>query len=149
MQLHDLTPKTARTRKQRVGRGGARGKTAGRGTKGQNARAGTSKRPEERDLIKKLPKLRGHGINRGRTVNTEREKPQGVTLAALEQTFSAGATVTPRTLTEQGLVRRFRGRTPQVKLLATGTLTKALTVEGCAATAGARSQIEAAGGSVA
>jgi len=44
-----------------VGRGGKRGKTAGRGTKGQNARAGRKKRPELRDIIKKLPKRRGYG----------------------------------------------------------------------------------------
>ena len=44
-----------------VGRGGKRGKTSGRGTKGQNARAGRKKRPEMRDFIKRIPKLRGRG----------------------------------------------------------------------------------------
>lgn len=44
-----------------MGRGGTRGKTAGRGTKGQNARAGRKKRPELRDFIKHVPKLRGRG----------------------------------------------------------------------------------------
>ena len=44
-----------------MGRGGTRGKTAGRGTKGQNARAGRKKRPELRDIIKRIPKLRGRG----------------------------------------------------------------------------------------
>lgn len=46
-----------------VGRGGKRGKTSGKGTKGQNARAGRKKRPEIRDFIKRFPKLRGRGKN--------------------------------------------------------------------------------------
>jgi large subunit ribosomal protein L15 len=63
MQLHNLQPKTKRKTSKQVGRGGTRGKTAGRGTKGQNARAGRKKRPELRDFIKRFPKLRGRGKN--------------------------------------------------------------------------------------
>jgi ribosomal protein L15 len=63
MQTHTLRPKTKRMRSAQVGRGGKRGKTAGRGTKGQNARAGRKKRPEIRDFIKRFPKLRGRGKN--------------------------------------------------------------------------------------
>lgn len=63
MQWHSIKPKTKRKRSARVGRGGKRGKTAGRGTKGQNARAGRKKRPELRDFIKRFPKLRGRGKN--------------------------------------------------------------------------------------
>ncbi len=61
MQLHNLQSRTKRIRSRQVGRGGRRGKTAGRGTKGQNARAGRKKRPEIRDIIKRIPKLRGRG----------------------------------------------------------------------------------------
>lgn len=61
MQFHNLQSKTKRIRKRQVGRGGRRGKTSGRGTKGQNARAGRKKRPEIRDIIKRIPKLRGRG----------------------------------------------------------------------------------------
>ena len=61
MQFHTLTSKTQRKRGRQVGRGGTRGKTAGRGTKGQNARSGRKKRPELRDVIKRVPKLRGRG----------------------------------------------------------------------------------------
>lgn len=61
MQFHNLRAKTKRKYAQQVGRGGARGKTSGRGTKGQNARAGHKKRPEMRDIIKRIPKLRGRG----------------------------------------------------------------------------------------
>lgn len=61
MQFHNLKRKTKRKKVQQVGRGGKRGKTSGRGTKGQNARAGRKKRPELRDIIKRIPKLRGRG----------------------------------------------------------------------------------------
>lgn len=61
MQFHNLKSKTKRKYPKQVGRGGTRGKTSGRGTKGQNARAGHKKRPELRDVIKRVPKLRGRG----------------------------------------------------------------------------------------
>jgi large subunit ribosomal protein L15 len=61
MQFHTLTRHTPRKKPKLVGRGGTRGKTSGRGTKGQNARAGRKKRPELRDFIKRVPKLRGRG----------------------------------------------------------------------------------------
>ena len=61
MQFHSLQSKTKRKKSRQVGRGGTRGKTSGRGTKGQNARAGRKKRPELRDTIKRIPKLRGRG----------------------------------------------------------------------------------------
>lgn len=63
MQWNTLKPRTKRMKSQQVGRGGKRGKTSGKGTKGQNARAGRKKRPELRDFIKRFPKLRGRGIN--------------------------------------------------------------------------------------
>lgn len=61
MQLHNLKKNSSRKKSRQVGRGGKRGKTSGRGTKGQNARAGRKKRPEMRDTIKRIPKLRGRG----------------------------------------------------------------------------------------
>lgn len=61
MQFHTLKRKTPNKKSRSVGRGGKRGKTSGRGTKGQNARAGRKKRPELRDFIKRIPKLRGRG----------------------------------------------------------------------------------------
>ena len=63
MQFHSLKRKTPNKKSKQVGRGGTRGKTSGRGTKGQNARAGRKKRPELRDFIKRVPKLRGRGKN--------------------------------------------------------------------------------------
>ena len=63
MQFHTLKRKTKNKKSRQVGRGGTRGKTSGRGTKGQNARAGRKKRPELRDIIKRVPKLRGRGVS--------------------------------------------------------------------------------------
>ena len=59
MQLHEIQPLHENRKEKRVGRGGKRGTTSGRGTKGQRARAGHRIRPAERDLIQRLPKLRG------------------------------------------------------------------------------------------
>ena len=53
MQLHELKRKTENKTPKRVGRGGIRGKTSGRGTKGQKARAGHSIRPDIREKTKK------------------------------------------------------------------------------------------------
>lgn len=148
MQLHELKPKTARRITKRIGRGGKRGKTSGRGHKGQKARTGNSTRPEMREQIKKLPKLRGHGKNRARTVNAERVRAIPVNLAVLEASFDAGATVDPRALIVRGLIRTESRKAPQVKILAQGALTKKLTIASCAVSAAARAKIEAAGGSV-
>ncbi|MCX6757840.1 MAG: uL15 family ribosomal protein [Candidatus Nomurabacteria bacterium] len=60
MQIHTLKRIHKNKKDRMVGRGGKHAKTSGRGTKGQSARAGNKKRPELRDIIKKLPKLRGY-----------------------------------------------------------------------------------------
>ena len=146
MQINTLKAATKRITSARVGRGGKRGKTSGRGTKGQNARAGHKNRPEVRDMLKKIPKRRGFGKNRSRTV-----KPQviytPVNLAKLETLFSAGDVVSPVSLMQKGLVSSKGGYILPVKILGTGTLTKALTIEGCEFSASAKSAVEAAGGS--
>ncbi len=64
MQIHELK-RTHKNKKDRlVGRGGKHAKTSGRGGKGQTARAGNKRRPELRDIIKKLPKNRGYNAAR-------------------------------------------------------------------------------------
>lgn len=148
MQLHALTPTHKNRKNPPVGRGGKRGKTSGRGGKGQTARAGHKIRPEMRDLIKKLPKRRGHGKNRARTVRTDRLVYAPVNVLALEARFSAGEVITPATLLSSGLVRREGGRVPAVKILGMGEITKAFTIKSCAVSASARRGIEKAGGSV-
>lgn len=149
MQLNTLIPRTKRSKPAPVGRGGKRGKTSGHGTKGQSARAGHKIRPEMRDFIKKLPKRRGHGKNRSRTVLTNRTKAAAVNLVALEAAFAAGETVSPATLLAKGLLRRVKGRAPEVKILGVlpeGGVTKALVIERCSLSAAAREAILKVGG---
>lgn len=60
MQIHQVKRRSPNRKAKLVGRGGRRGKTSGRGTKGQRARSGRKLRPEIRDIIKKIPKKRGY-----------------------------------------------------------------------------------------
>ena len=146
MQLNILSPLTKNKKNPPVGRGGKRGKTSGRGGKGQTARAGHKIRPEVRDLIKKLPKRRGYGKNRARTVRGNRIPVSVVNLSALETAYTEGETVSPSTLLAKGLVRRAKGRVPAVKILGTGALSKALVIKGCAVSKTACGALAAAGG---
>ncbi|MGH7141725.1 MAG: 50S ribosomal protein L15 [Minisyncoccia bacterium] len=143
MQLHNLQRNTPNKTAKRIGRGGARGKTSGRGTKGQKARAGHRIRPNVREELKKLPKLRGRGTHALRSLQP---RAAVVNLAVLERYFSVGEQVTPEVLAERRAVRSGRR---SIKILGGGELTKKLTVSGCAVSASAKNKIEAAGGSVA
>jgi large subunit ribosomal protein L15 len=146
MQWHTLKRTTKKTAARRVGRGGKRGKTAGRGMKGQKARAGRKLRPELRDLIKKVPKLRGHGKNRAQSVNDRKVRPVAVNLDIIELSYETGETVSPQTLVKKALVRSVRGKAPLVKILGTGTITKKVTVVSCEISKTAKDKIVAAGG---
>src|SRR5579863_293834 len=105
MQLNTLKRKNPYRKSKRVGRGRAsgKGKTAGRGTKGQNARAGHKKRPDVREKLKKLPKLRGYRFA------SIAAKPAVVNVSALEAMFSAGDVINPKILLERGVVGARRG----------------------------------------
>lgn len=148
MQLNTLSPRTKKRVPAPVGRGGKRGKTSGRGGKGQTARAGHKIRPEARDLIKKIPKRRGHGKNRALTVRTDRVVYAVVNIATLEQLFKSGEIVSPSTLHAKRLVRATKGRVPPVKILGVGELTKALVIRKCAVSASAKAAIEKVGGTI-
>jgi large subunit ribosomal protein L15 len=145
MQSHQLKQVHPNMKRMIVARGGKRGKTSGRGGKGQSARAGNKRRPEWRDIIKKLPKLRGRGVNQNKPVNDARFV---VNLSTLEAAFSANENVTPAIMVEKGIVLTLSGRTPTVKILGDGEVTKALKVAGCAMSDSAKVKIEKAGGSV-
>lgn len=116
MQFHNLKKNKANKKSQRVGRGGKRGKTSGRGTKGQNARAGRKKRPEMRDIIKKIPKLRGRGRN---FLKSRFEGNFVVKMDKIAKTFANGSIVSPQTLVETGLVNTKSGKIPYIKVLGT------------------------------
>ncbi len=125
MQIHELKIKSKSKKKKRIGRGGKRGTYSGRGVKGQNARSGSTPRPELRDTIKKYPKKRGYKFK------SIKKKPQIVNLEDLEKYFKIREEVTPKTLLEKGLIDKIKGRIPKVKILGNGKLTKNLVIKEC------------------
>lgn len=135
---------------RRVGRGqgSSRGKQSGRGGKGQTARAGHKIRPEMRDIIKKLPKRRGFGKNRGRTVNASRKDAIPVSLLRLSEVFENGAEITPKELKEKGVIRERGPLFPPIKIMGGIKIDKKFSFKGCTVSASARNAIEKAGGSV-
>lgn len=148
MQTNTLQPKTKRRHSRQIARGGKRGKTAGRGTKGQKARAGHRIYPEIRDLIRKYPKLRGHGKNRARGVNSEKAIAVTVNLSQINIAFKDGDKVNPKTLIQVGLVSNRSGLTPMVKILATGEIDKKVFISKCFTSDAAKEKVLKAGGEV-
>lgn len=144
MKLHELRPNEgSKKNRKRVGRGisAGQGKTAGRGTKGQNARAGggTSLWHQGGNLpfFRRLPFKRGF-------TPIDRVEYNEINLDQL-QGFGSKAQVTPETLVEARLVRD-----PQkpIVILGRGEVKVALTVKAHRVSSGAQAKIEAAGGSV-
>lgn len=145
MQLHTLKRVHKNKVSKTVGRGGTRGKTAGRGTKGQNARSGHKKRPEMRDFIKRIPKLRGRGKNSNTSIQT---KPFVVNLGRINNLFKDGDTVTPKALVALKAFNTDNGVTSVVKILGSGVFDKKLTFTGVFMSASAKAVVEKAGGTV-
>ncbi|HEY4496086.1 MAG TPA: uL15 family ribosomal protein [Candidatus Paceibacterota bacterium] len=145
MQFHNLKRIHSNKRSVSVGRGGRRGKTSGRGGKGQTARAGHKVRPEIRDMIKKLPKLRGRGKNINRSFE---KKPVVFDINFLEKKFAEGEIINPTTLVAKNLLKTVNGRLPGVKILGNGQLSKKLVIENCLFSQNAKIAIEKVGGSV-
>ena len=142
MKLHDLSPAAGSSKeRKRIGRGPAsgQGKTAGKGHKGQKARAGRGMRAGfeggQMPLQRRIPK-RGF-------VNIFAKEIATVNVAAINDKFEDGATVTIGALVESGLVKK---TLDGVKVLGQGELTKKLTVQANAFSASAKAKIEAAGG---
>lgn len=148
MQTNNLVRKTKNKKQKLIGRGGKRGKTAGRGTKGQWAHGSHGVRTEMRDTIKKYPKLRGHGKNRARTVNSGRVRATVVNIEVLEANFKDGDIISLDTLMAAGLVKKVGGQNPVIKILAHGDSKKKFTLKGLQTSATAKSAIEKAGGAV-
>lgn len=143
MQQHDLRPpKGATHKRKRVGRGNAsgHGTYSTRGMKGQKARSGGGVRPGFEGG--QLPFVRRMAYKRGFR-NPFRVEYEAVNVGDLAR-FDAGAEVTVATLREARLVRRGK----PVKVLGTGDLSVALTVEADSFSESARSKIEAAGGTI-
>lgn len=144
MQLHTLKRNTKRKTKQQVGRGSKRGKTSGRGQKGQASRAGRKMRPEIREVIKKLPKLRGRGKNMNKSFEV---KPVVVNLKDLAN-IEANTVLTPKKFVDLKLVELFKGKVPSIKILGTGEITQPLIFKKVTISASAIEKIEKAGGKV-
>ncbi len=146
MQIHEIRRATPNKKSKTVGRGGKRGKTAGKGGKGQTARAGHRVRPAMRDIIKKLPKLRGHGKNRSKSVFYR--GPEAVVNVGALNAFSSGDIVSPTALVAKGLIGEAFGKNPKVKILGNGELAVKLSFERCTVSATAKEKIEKLGGTI-
>lgn len=114
MQFHHIKRNTSNRKAKQVGRGGSRGKTSGRGTKGQNARSGRKKRPEMRDIIKKIPKLRGRGKN---YLKSRKENALPVKTSQIKGVFKEGEEIKAKILVEKGIIKKKKGKLPKVKVL--------------------------------
>jgi large subunit ribosomal protein L15 len=143
MKLHELKPAEGSTHApKRLGRGigSGHGKTSGKGHKGQNARAGGGVRPGfeggQNPLFRRMPK---RGFN-----NISRKEIVALNVRDLER-FENNAEVTIESLFEIGLIKAVKDG---VKILATGELTKALTVKIDKVSPAAAKKIVAAGGKV-
>ena len=137
MQLHNIKPQhPGKLKRTRVGRGGKRGTTSGKGTKGQKSRSGRRIRPAIRDLIQRLPKRRGYANKPLKTGN------QVINLKDLEK---VSGVVTLASLIKAKVVKSGEKR---VKILSNGEIKKAVEIKGIPVSAEARKKIEAAGGKV-
>lgn len=141
MQLHEIKKSSTSKEKKRVGRGGKKGTYCGGGGKGQKGRAGAKFKPIIRGWIKRYPKLRGYNFNTQSAVSS-------INLDVLDKAFEANAMVNPDTLVATRIIRNIDGKLPLIKILGTGEIKKALTVEGCSISKTAKEKIEKAGGTV-
>lgn len=134
MQIHNLSIQNKQ--EKRVARGGKRGTTAGRGTKGQKSRSGHRMRPAQRDLLIRIPKLRGY-----------RNKPKSDfnLVLNLSDLSKIKADVINRDALKAYFGKDFRN---EIKILDKGEIKNAVKVEGVRISKGAKIKIEKAGGSV-
>src|SRR3989344_5944256 len=109
MKIHQVKRNNKNKKKKTIGRGGSRGKTSGRGTKGQKSRAGHSIRPEIRDIIKKIPKKRGYRFN------SIKDKPIVINLSVINNEFNNDSEINPKVLIEKLLINKKKGIYPKEK----------------------------------
>ncbi len=144
MELHNIIDSNGSNRpKRRLGKGegNGHGKTCGKGHKGQKARSGGGIRVGFESghipLYRRLPR-------RGFSNYKFRKEYAIVNLADLERLGDVD-TVTPEVLAEAGLIRNTQS---PVKLLGDGEIARALTIQLAKVSAGAKTKIEAAGGTI-
>jgi large subunit ribosomal protein L15 len=143
MKLNELPRQVLIRPKKRIGRGhgSGKGKTSGRGTKGQKAREtiSTSFEGGQLRLVKRLPTLRGTG-------NFAAAETLAVNVGDLA-TLPKGSRVNPDTLIEAGLISAADSKKRKIKILGEGEISTALKVELPVSNSAAK-KIEAAGGTV-
>jgi len=144
LKLNTLKPaKGAKTSTRRLGRGpgSGRGKTAGKGTKGQKARTGGRNKLRlmgMKMIIRRIPKLRGFKSHHG--------KDEVVTLRDLQKAFPQGGIVTRAELVKRDLLSSVNA---DAKVVGGGELARKITLKGLKVSSGAKAAIEKAGGTVA
>ncbi len=145
MQLHQLQVKSHK-KAQRIGRGGKRGTTSGRGQKGQKSRAGHRIRPAERDLILRIPKRRGFR-NKPKS-----SKPTIFNLDDLSLVLKVAGSGGKQILLDKDFLAQsglLKANYPgDVKILGDGEITVPVAVEGIGVSKSAKEKIEKAGGTI-
>lgn len=140
MQLHTLQRLHPLKKKSpRLGRGGKRGTTSGRGQKGQGAHAGRRIPTGMKEIMQRLPKLRGIS-NKSLGV-----KPRAVNIEELAQKATGKTIITKLWLMEHGFIKSDR---EAVKILGDGAIKIAITISGVPTSKSAKEKIEKAGGTV-
>lgn len=130
--------------KKRVGRGGSRGGTSGKGNKGQKARAGGQRKLRacfeggQMPLYRRLPKRGFNNFNFKTSYAI-------INLKQLEDVFENGTEVTKELLVEKGLVKNTK---VMIKLLAAGDISKKLSITVDASSGAAIEKVQACGGQV-
>jgi large subunit ribosomal protein L15 len=142
--LNAIKPKSQRVFKKRIARGGKKGASSGRGTKGQKSRAGHKIRPAFRETLKKFPKKRGYRMSS----QIKREHFATVNLEQLEKTFSNGSRINPKVLLENKLVNLYKGHLPSVKILSDGNLSKKFNISQCVLSKNAKEKVLKSGGEI-
>lgn len=144
LKLNTLKPaKGAKTNTRRLGRGpgSGRGKTAGKGTKGQKARTGGRNRLRllgMKMIIRRIPKLRGFKSHHG--------KDEVITLRDIQKAFPQGGIVTRAELVKRDLLSSVNA---DAKVVGGGELLRKITLKGLKTSTGAKAAIEKAGGTIA
>ncbi|MEK7553314.1 MAG: 50S ribosomal protein L15 [Patescibacteria group bacterium] len=137
MQLHELKSQFKKKNKKRVGRGGKRGTTSGKGQKGQKSRAGHRIKPAEREMIQRLPKLKGL---KNKSLNKKSAVINIKDLLKID-----GELINREILIKSGLIRK---SDKKIKILGNGEIKKTFQIEGLEISENAKKKIESAGGKI-
>ncbi|MFA5133455.1 MAG: 50S ribosomal protein L15 [Patescibacteria group bacterium] len=141
LRQHNIQPSVKRRKRKNLGRGNGsgHGTYSCKGIKGQSARSGVGglKLKGMRHIVLSTPKLKGF-----RSIHA---KPITLTLNQLGKNYQNGETVDINTLVTKSLIKNSKA---EVKILASGEISKSLIIKGCQVSGGAKEKIEKAGGKI-